>query len=360
MRKLVSLLAAAFAASLALAGAAHGALKVGFYDEATTLFRPDDPEGWNTLDELNARVLRLNLYWNRVAKRRPAKPADHTDPAYDWSLYDSAVERARERGIELIFSVFGTPGWANGGKGFRYAPKRLADLRAFSKAAAERYPTVNAWAAWNEPNAPNFLRPQSQKRGGRWVFTSPKIYAGICNAVVAGVNAARPRATVACGVLNPRGKRHPNGRRDSVAPVVFLSRMRIAGARPEAIAHNPYPWSKHIKPLQRVRSRTNVTLGNIDVLVGAVDRLWRGRLPIWITEYAYQTNPPDRRFGVSWKTQAKYLRQAVRYVRRKKRISYFCWFLVKDERAVARWNSGVMTADGRHKRSFAAFRQVAG
>ena len=33
---------------------------------------------------------------------------------------------------------------------------------------------------------------------------------------------------------------------------------------------------------------------------------------LWITEYGYQTNPPDTLFGVTPAEQAKYLRQAVR------------------------------------------------
>ena len=35
-----------------------------------------------------------------------------------------------------------------------------------------------------------------------------------------------------------------------------------------------------------------------------------GNKRIWITEYGYQTNPPDRIFGVSWANQARYLKQA--------------------------------------------------
>ena len=35
-----------------------------------------------------------------------------------------------------------------------------------------------------------------------------------------------------------------------------------------------------------------------------------GNKRIWITEYGYQTNPPDRIFGVSFVNQARYLTQA--------------------------------------------------
>ena len=54
-----------------------------------------------------------------------------------------------------------------------------------------------------------------------------------------------------------------------------------------------------------------MTLGNFDVLVQEIDRLYGKRMRIWITEYGYQTNPPDKIFGVTWRKQATYLTQAV-------------------------------------------------
>jgi hypothetical protein len=69
---------------------------------------------------------------------------------------------------------------ANGGRAFQYALRLMADLRAFATAAAKRYPQVQLRMAWNEPNAPNFLQPQSVRRSGRWIFVSPETYARIC------------------------------------------------------------------------------------------------------------------------------------------------------------------------------------
>ena len=36
-----------------------------------------------------------------------------------------------------------------------------------------------------------------------------------------------------------------------------------------------------------------LTLGNVGDMIRQVTKLW-GRKRIWLTEYAYQTNPPDR------------------------------------------------------------------
>lgn len=204
------------AATAAPASAARG-MKVGFYDEALTLEYPDD-FGFRTLADLGADIVRMNLYWNRVATSRPRHPRDPDDPAYDWSAYDTALGRADRYGVEVMLSIIGTPRWANGGRAMQYAPRRMRDLESFATAAARRYRQVHLWMAWNEPNAPNFLKPQSIRRGGTWRFVSPERYARICNAVVNGVNRVRKRNIVACGALNPRGKLEANGRRDSVSP----------------------------------------------------------------------------------------------------------------------------------------------
>lgn len=356
-----ALAAIAVVATAAPASAARG-MKVGFYDEALTLEYPDD-FGFRTLADLNADILRMNLYWNEVARARPKKPTDPDDPAYDWERYDTALERARRYGIEVMLTVFGTPEWASGKhvkKSYRYAPKRMRDLRRFATAAARRYPQVDLWTAWNEPNSPNFLKPQSIKRRGRRVFRSPQLYAKICNAVVTGVNRVQKRDKVACGVLNPRGELEPNGgRRESVAPLVFIELMRKAGARPEVFAYHPYSPSKKISPTKKVKSEATVTLGTIGKIVKAVNRAWGRKMRIWITEYGYQTNPPDKRFGVSWKRQAKWMRIAFERMRRHPRIDIALWFQLKDDSRLAGWQSGVISTHNVEKRSYAAFRQLA-
>ena len=93
---------------------------------------------------------------------------------------------------------------------------------------------------------------------------------------------------------------------------------------------------------------TAITLGNINVLIAAVSHLY-GPRRFWITEYGYQTKPPDRPFGVSWAHQAKYLTQAFAIARKNPRIDLMLWFLVRDEPDLAGWQSGLMTAGGQQE-----------
>jgi hypothetical protein len=97
-----------------------------------------------------------------------------------------------------------------------------------------------------------------------------------------------------------------------------------------------------------------VTLGNIKVLIDALSAKFGARR-LWITEYGYQTNPPDRVIGVSWSQQAAYLTKAFALARAHPRIDLMLWFLLKDEPFLSGWQSGLMTTQGVRKPAFAAF-----
>ena len=79
-----------------------------------------------------------------------------------------------------------------------------------------------------------------------------------------------------------------------------------------------------------------------------------------MTEYGYQTNPPDRFYGVSWHDQARYMTEAYRKLKRTARVDIFIWFLLRDEPGVARWQSGLYTRNWVRKESREAFEHLAG
>jgi Glycosyl hydrolase catalytic core len=371
--------AAAFAAAVAAlavalsslsASAASSHLTIGIYDEGVTLYgKPSSV--FPVFRSLHAKVIRLNLHWSSVARRRPINALDPNDAAYNWSLYDRAVQSAARYSEQILFSIIDTPGWANGGAGKNRTPTNMSDLRSFALAAATRYggnwtgtdgrrlPAVKLWAAWNEPNNPVFLQPQYRYVRGKWVIQSAIDYAKICEAVYAGVHAARVSADkVACGLTAPRGNNNPGEPRASVAPLTFLKAVHAAGLKHfDAWAHHPYYVSPSETPSSKPNSSTAITLGNIQTLIDQVTRYY-GLKPIWITEYGYQTNPPDTFFGVSWAKQASYLTQAFAIARKNPRIQLMLWFLLHDEPNLAGWQSGLETTTGKKKPAYAAFQRL--
>jgi Glycosyl hydrolase catalytic core len=375
-RKLAALAAAGLAVlavSVSSLSASTPHLLVGIYDEGVTLYG-DPTTTFPVFKSLRAQVIRLNLHWGGtvgVARSRPVNPIDPNDSAYDWSPYDRAVQYASKYQMQVLFSIIDTPGWANGGAGRTHAPSSIVDLRNFALAAATRYsgtwtatdgarlPAVHLWAAWNEPNNPVFLQPQYKYVRGKWVIQSAIDYTKICEAIYAGVHEARVSSDrVACGVTAPRGNNNPGEARASVSPVVFLDAVHADGLRHfDAWAHHPYAVSPSEMPSSKPNSATSITLGNIQTLIDRVTRYY-GSKPIWITEYGWQTNPPDRFFGVSWSKQSSYLSQAFAIARKNPRIQLMLWFLLRDEPNLAGWQSGLETVTGQKKPAFSAFQHL--
>jgi len=365
----IVLAAAGATAKPSQALAANGML-VGLYDPVQPLIAPDTT--FPALVKLHVKIIRIGLDWGlTVAKKKPTHPMDPADPAYDWTQFDDVVLNAQKHKIQVLFTIYGTPKWANGGKPLNRAPKKMLYLRQFAYAAAKRYsgtydrgdgtvlPAVRKWMAWNEPNNPVFLQPQWAKAGkNKYIPIAAKNYAAMCQAVWAGVHATNLKETVACGATDPRGNNRPRSSRPSIAPLTFLRALKRYGLRDfDVYAHHPYYNSPQESPTTPPKAKTVITLANINLLTTFLSRLY-GPKKLWITEYGYQTKPPDPNFGVTWAKQAQYLTQAFKIARRNPRITLMLWFLLRDEKRLSGWQSGLITAAGKKKPAFNAFMRL--
>jgi hypothetical protein len=251
------------------------------------------------------------------------EPAQGT---YDWSSYDPLLDGLRAHGIPVILTLWGTPSWANGGAGANHAPASGATFAAFARAAAAHYAWVHRWEIWNEPNLRIFLLPNSAS-----VYVTR-----LLNPAYAALHAAGPNV-VAGGVTSPRGT--PSG----INPIAFMRGMRAAQAKLDVYAHHPYPLSRFELPL-----------ATLPKLLAEVRRDFGGK-HVWLTEYGYQTNPPDTLLGVSYAKQAQYVGEAARRAYASPRVDVLIHFLVQDEPQEGRWQSGLLTISGKAKPAEAAF-----
>jgi hypothetical protein len=75
-------------------------------------------------------------------------------------------------------------------------------------------------------------------------------------------------------------------------------------------AHHPY--TKRLAPTKRDKSRDAITVANLKVLPTLLDKIAQKTkaipvgLPIVLTEFGYETNPPDKFNGISLATQAEW------------------------------------------------------
>src|SRR5688500_8557755 len=100
---------------LAAAPSAEAAarLDTGIFDPLFADARPEVRGTW--LDRTVAQkgsLVRILLYWNEVAPRRPVNASAPDDPAYRWAKYDAAVRDATARGLRVLLSIIVAPTWA--------------------------------------------------------------------------------------------------------------------------------------------------------------------------------------------------------------------------------------------------------
>ena len=354
-----------FALCSATAAQASPHMWIGFQDDASFRWRPDRNTNLVDAQQANATIVRAWVYWPQVAPTRPANAADSFDPAYQFNDLDELVRNAQARGLEILFTPWGTPKWANGGKTPNYGPTNLADWSKFMHAVADRYsgahpgyPAVRFWSIWNEPNLSQFLAPQFVGKRD----ASPAIYAKLYRAAYTQIKSTNPSAQVAIGETSPRGHDKPLGSttaQDSHSPGKFA--QLLAAQRPllkfDAWSHHPYPTSFTAPPLQKVQW-PNVTLASLPKFETSID-LWfhRKATPIWITEYGYETAPEQPK-GVSLATQAANIRTALSVTGRDPRVQMFVWFTYRDD-AGNPWKSGLVANDGSRKPSYQAFADAA-
>jgi len=321
--------------------AQSGTIRFGIQDDAWLIHGAGSLDArLDTIDALGAEIVRVNLHWNEIAASKPADPTSADDPAYDWSGYDEALNGLHERSVEALAGIVGAPRWANGGRGANWAPTSGSSIAGFARAAASRYPWIKRWLIWNEPNQAIWLRP-----------TLPAVYVSrLLNPAYVALHQSIPGVQVGGGVTAPRGNT------GGVSPVDWIHGMRAAHARLDAYAHNPYPLDpRHESPRTGGCGHCKtLSMATIRRLVTEVTRSF-GNARIWLSEYGYQTNPPDRRLGIAPTLQARYVGDGAYQAARTARVDILIHYLVRDEPTIGRFQSGLETLAGRRKPSYAAF-----
>jgi hypothetical protein len=346
------------------------------------------------LRELGVDRLRITVLWSSIAPDPlavrspagfdPAQPGDYAAGA--WAPYDRLLELARARGIGVDFDLTApgplwamAPGAPVASQANHYAPS-AAQFGAFVQAAGRRYsgvyrppggagplPRVAFWSVWNEPNQPGWLAPQWQTRAGTPAIAAARLYRSYVDAAASALRVTgHARDTLLIGELAPEGDEHP-GEGAPVPPLPFLRALYCVGptnrplsgpaasalgcpsgegsARRTFVAAHPglfaatgfahHPYSFFLAPARSMSDANFVPLADLGRLERALDSIFTAygvdrRLPIYLTEYGYETNPPNPFRGVSPATQAAYLDEAEYLAWRDPRVRALSQFLLRD------------------------------
>jgi hypothetical protein len=367
--------------------ASHG--EAVYFEAPNELLSPiTRPAAFLQLQSLGVKALRVELSWYEVAPGQTSatKPSfDATNPeSYNWSVYDPVLAEAQRLHWPVLLTITSpVPRWATSNHTAPYItrPDPL-DFQQFMTAVARHYGSeVSLYSIWNEPNHPAYLRPQFNSNG---TPASPRIYRGLYQAAYAGLQAAglaHPR--VLMGETAPFGYDTVNVRREGskallhdVAPLAFLRGVLCLSAhykksgscgelQATGYAHHAYtlPAGPYYKPGRY--EPDDVTIGALSRLTHALDLAARAHaipagLPVYLTEFGVQTNPPNRQLGVSFAQQAQFDAIDEHIAWSNPRVAAFSQYLLKDDPlggepgASSRggfigFQSGLETVSGAHK-----------
>jgi len=372
------------------------------------------------LRELGIDRVRLSVIWRDLApEHRPGDPSDPRgyQPA-KFDHLDTAVRTAERHGIGVLLNLRGAiPRWAREMRPPQHLRDRDAyrpdpdEFQLFVQMVGRRYsgsyadendgravlPRVTMWSVWNEPNWGGLLQPQSVRdpKTRRLHTVAPVVYRRLHRAATTGLRVTGHRDdAILIGETAPVGNTKL-GELSHLKPLRFLRDLfcldrrlrplprgqryrelecwdfkRRGMLRATGYAHHPY--SVMDPPGEPSADPDFARLADADALARVLDgagragRLPRG-LPLWYTEYGYQTAPPDPYRGIAPEQHAAWLVEAEHIAWANPRVAAHAQFLLRDDEPNALWpledrrhwgtyQSGLRYADGAAKPAYASYR----
>jgi hypothetical protein len=336
----------------------------------------------DVMQALGVDAVRATVLWDALApRRRPRRAASpRSYRASQWDRYDDLVRSASRRGIHVYFSVTAPgPKWGHE-KSPDVANRRTWKPKArefgkFVQAVGRRYsgayrdenqdrqalPRVTWWGLFNEPNQGGWLTPQAQRTKRGALPTSPILYRELLvESAAALLRTGHADDLVLWGETAPLGV-SPSGDRRPLRPALFLRELfcldrrlrRYRGAQAKLrrcervkrlgvlerfprLAFGHHPYTKTLPPTMNDRHPDSISMANLRKLPDLLDRiaaktgLVPAGQPILLTEFGYETNPPDPFNGVSEQKQAEYINQGDYIAYRSPRVFATTQFLLFD------------------------------
>jgi hypothetical protein len=299
---LVAIVLAALVASLVAAPTAGAAaVRSEFFGivQASTL----DNSDLQGMKAIHVRTVRYLFPWYSVEPK---------NGSFAWSRQDKFIGRLAARGIRAVPTVWGTPHWVNGDYIAHLPvdhPKDIGEWQTFLKAVVKRYGPngfywthgyrdqygpnatplpMTAYQIWNEPNLRKYNTP----------YPAPRRYGQLVVASHNAIKGADPKAQIILGGMPATG---------DVKASDFLGQLynQVPGIKNDFDAAALHPYASTISGVQNAIVRLRTVMKNHGDATA----------PLWISEIAWGSAPPDSR-GINKgpQGQAKMLTDAYRLI----------------------------------------------
>lgn len=334
--------------------------------------------------------VRTFAQWDKLAPNVDSIKApegfDASNPAsYDFSKLDRKLDLIVDNGMTPTLVISGPgPVWGSSQPAKRRRdsypdPKKFGQFaKAVATHVADR---VERYIVWNEPNVATWLKPQNVcNSANNCSAYAPHLYRELAREGYAAIHAADSSARVAIGGTSSLGNRTLANANTTNQPLTFLRTMACVDSkyRPiktghcktfkplsaEALSYHPH--SQAFSPGKKDTDTNNARMADLSRLTKVLDKLAaKGRikvkgakkLPLWLDEYAYETNKPDPNKSLpSPTTAAMWSQWAASIAARNSRVQMLTQYVWFDEaptdRSAAqwdRWQSGLFTETGKAK-----------
>ncbi len=303
---------------LAATPAAAGVIRTEFFGivEGPVL---DDPD-MATMKSLRVQTDRFLLNWGWV---------EPTKGNYKWGPPDRFIGDMASHGIRAVPSVWGNPGWIPGSSStppIGGTPSQQ-QWRIFLKALVERYGPggeywgaryhqqfganakplpITSWQIWNEPNLKKYFAPKP----------SPGQYARLLQISYPSIKQVDKKAQVVLAGMTGKG---------DMTAVDFLKKLyAVSGIKGTFDATALHPYMSTVDQVKKTIQQFRAAM------VSHAD----GATPLWISELAWGSDPPDPA-GINKgpQGQAQMLTKAYKLIlanRRPWNIQHLFWYLLRD------------------------------
>jgi hypothetical protein len=317
------LAAACLAAVLGAADpAAARSFRTGVIDPSERGFGEVDPDGaFAAARGAGMSVVRVPVVWSDVAPTAPKDATSPIDAAYGFPPVDAVVLRTLAAGMQPLLSVYSAPRWAR----VKGPSPNPGDVGAFMTALARRYagvlarprdgmvlPRVRLFQLWNEPNIRDYL---DQGDGAAH-------YRQMMLAAHPAVHSVHEDNLLVAGGLGPFAG--PGGRY-GVHPLSFMREVLSEDVPVDVWSVHPYTSGP---PARRAGSRGDVSVGDLPEVRRILRRTGHGRVPLWITEFGWDSAPPDPK-AVPVREHARWVDEAM-YRMWRQGVRVLIWFQMRD------------------------------
>jgi hypothetical protein len=261
------------------------------------------------LQEAGFGWIRQQFPWSSIEPVAKGQFLDRVLGTDTWEVYDTIVDLAEQRDLEVIARLDTSPPWARPGNDWPYTPPDdLADFGDYVELVARRYKgRIKHYQIWNEPNL--------HIEWGRQPV-DPEAYTRLLRVGYERIKAVDPEAYVLAASLSPTVERSDQ----ALNELLFLQRMYEAGAARYFDIMSVQAYGLRNGPDDRRLELGDVNFSRPMLVRELMVRHGDAAKPVWASEVGWNSQPESVRaeptFGrVSEELQGRYTVRALERAR---------------------------------------------